>query len=203
MRETTSRRRFVQTASLLALVGCALPWGAALAQTPQKPKDDKKKKKKKRLPEPGDDPKFDCGKYWVAELGPSTSFSSSEPCLTIAEFRDFYGILMEKEKIYVRRERVDVETLRWVVLSAICTHLKCKIDYSPEDGHFVCPCHKSEFDLDGEVLRKPARKPLPDYSELLLREEGRLYLRREATRRSEPPPDPDNPEEQPQPVPPK
>lgn len=45
------------------------------------------------------------------------------------------------------------------VLSAHCTHLGCKINKA-ENGRLVCPCHGSEYDLEGNVLKGPAYKSL-------------------------------------------
>jgi len=45
------------------------------------------------------------------------------------------------------------------VLSTHCTHLGCKIDKT-ENGKLVCPCHGSEYDLEGKVLKGPAYKNL-------------------------------------------
>ncbi len=41
-----------------------------------------------------------------------------------------------------------------------CTHLGCAVPYDPAQGHFVCPCHGSEFEQDGQVLNPPAPRPL-------------------------------------------
>lgn len=43
-------------------------------------------------------------------------------------------------------------------LSLVCTHLGCTIEQAP-DG-FNCPCHGSQYDLQGRVTRGPAAKPL-------------------------------------------
>lgn len=43
--------------------------------------------------------------------------------------------------------------------SAHCTHLGCKID-KMENNQFVCPCHGSRYDLNGNVLKGPAYKNL-------------------------------------------
>jgi cytochrome b6-f complex iron-sulfur subunit len=43
-------------------------------------------------------------------------------------------------------------------LSAICTHLGCIVSQTPTG--FTCPCHGSQFDIDGNVLAGPAPKPL-------------------------------------------
>ena len=45
------------------------------------------------------------------------------------------------------------------VLSAKCTHLGCTINKA-ENGRLLCPCHGSEFDLDGKVIKGPAYKNL-------------------------------------------
>lgn len=45
------------------------------------------------------------------------------------------------------------------VLSARCTHLGCTINRT-ESNRLVCPCHGSEFDLDGNAVKGPAYKSL-------------------------------------------
>ena len=45
------------------------------------------------------------------------------------------------------------------VFSSHCSHLGCKIDKT-ESGKLVCPCHGSEYDLQGQVLKGPAYKNL-------------------------------------------
>jgi cytochrome b6-f complex iron-sulfur subunit len=46
----------------------------------------------------------------------------------------------------------------FTALSLLCTHLGCTVESKP-DG-FACPCHGSRFDLQGNVTRGPAGKPL-------------------------------------------
>ncbi len=45
------------------------------------------------------------------------------------------------------------------VLSAHCTHLGCVINQL-ENERLICPCHGSEYDLNGKVLKGPAYKNL-------------------------------------------
>jgi len=45
------------------------------------------------------------------------------------------------------------------VLSSHCTHLGCTINQT-ENSRLVCPCHGSEYDLNGTVLKGPAYKNL-------------------------------------------
>ncbi len=46
------------------------------------------------------------------------------------------------------------------VLSATCPHLGCPIDYQAQSRQFVCPCHRSVFDLDGARISGPAPRGL-------------------------------------------
>ena len=42
-------------------------------------------------------------------------------------------------------------------LSTRCTHRGCEVE--PASDRLVCPCHGSEYSLDGAVLRGPAPRP--------------------------------------------
>ena len=44
-------------------------------------------------------------------------------------------------------------------ISSICTHLGCNVNYVPGGG-FVCPCHGSRYDANGQVVHGPAPQPL-------------------------------------------
>jgi Rieske Fe-S protein len=111
----------------------------------------------------------------TADLGKVADLDSGEPVLVTAEFRDDAGKVVKDEKLFVRAVK-NGSGLNWVVLSAICTHLKCKLKYDGGDKQFVCPCHKSTFDLSGKVLKKPAKKNLPSFSDCVREENGRLIM---------------------------
>ena len=59
---------------------------------------------------------------------------------------------------------------------ASCTHRGCQPE--PVGARLVCPCHGSEFALDGRLLQGPAERPLTRYEvtvdggDLLVRMEG-------------------------------
>ena len=36
--------------------------------------------------------------------------------------------------------------------TSICPHAGCSVGYSPETGTYKCPCHDSQFSLDGEPI---------------------------------------------------
>ena len=41
-------------------------------------------------------------------------------------------------------------------LNAICTHLGCVVPFNKAANKFMCPCHGSQYDNQGKVIRGPA-----------------------------------------------
>jgi Rieske Fe-S protein len=56
--------------------------------------------------------------------------------------------------LFVRRTGPDAA----IALSTRCQHRGCQVD--PEADRLVCPCHGSEYALDGAVLKGPTQRPL-------------------------------------------
>jgi Rieske Fe-S protein len=54
---------------------------------------------------------------------------------------------------------------------AACTHQGCAVGAPDAAGVATCPCHGSQFDGTGAVLRGPARRPLPHYAVVLCGDE--------------------------------
>jgi len=52
------------------------------------------------------------------------------------------------------------ENNEFQVFSSHCTHLGCILKYDENSGIFKCPCHGSEFSINGNVIKGPARKRL-------------------------------------------
>lgn len=48
-------------------------------------------------------------------------------------------------------------------VNAACTHAGCDVLYDQNLGHIRCPCHGSEFGLDGQNIKGPAKEPLKAY----------------------------------------
>lgn len=112
-----------------------------------------------------------------ATVGDIKSIKCDEPAFHNLKFMDADGAEIASRKVYIWWEQQGRSGGVWHVLSAICTHLKCKVGYSSEEHKFICPCHKSEYDLSGKVIHKPAKKNLPDYSEDALEREGKLIIK--------------------------
>lgn len=58
---------------------------------------------------------------------------------------------------------------------AKCTHLGCTPNWFAQEKRFKCPCHGSNFNLDGDVLAGPA--PVPLYRcAISLASDGQIYI---------------------------
>lgn len=55
---------------------------------------------------------------------------------------------------------VDDESVRNYGLNAICTHLGCVVPWNVGQSKFMCPCHGSQYDETGKVVRGPAPRSL-------------------------------------------
>ena len=82
------------------------------------------------------------------------------------------------EEVIFRKNRVDgwkissEKTSAWILKKSSsevvafapqCTHLGCAYRYEEQKKTFLCPCHTSNFDLDGKVIDGPAPRPLDRY----------------------------------------
>jgi cytochrome b6-f complex iron-sulfur subunit len=41
-------------------------------------------------------------------------------------------------------------------ISAVCTHLGCVVPWNASESKFICPCHGSQYNSEGKVVRGPA-----------------------------------------------
>jgi cytochrome b6-f complex iron-sulfur subunit len=49
------------------------------------------------------------------------------------------------------------------VLSAVCSHLGCLVNYRKETREFICPCHGGKYDIAGRNIEGPPPAPLTKY----------------------------------------
>ena len=47
-------------------------------------------------------------------------------------------------------------TLEKYAINAVCTHLGCVVPWNRAANKFMCPCHGSQYDETGKVIRGPA-----------------------------------------------
>jgi len=48
------------------------------------------------------------------------------------------------------------KTLADFGINAVCTHLGCVVPWNANENKFMCPCHGSQYDSNGKVVRGPA-----------------------------------------------
>jgi Rieske Fe-S protein len=87
--------------------------------------------------------------------------------------RNGWAQTKSRRSIWVRRPADGSQSV--AVLSPICPHLGCPIDWRPERSEFVCPCHKGTFDVEGRVTAGPPPRRM-DTLETEVRD-GRLRVR--------------------------
>ena len=47
-------------------------------------------------------------------------------------------------------------TLATYGINAVCTHLGCVVPWNKAENKFICPCHGSQYNSQGKVVRGPA-----------------------------------------------
>lgn len=57
-------------------------------------------------------------------------------------------------------------------LYKVCTHLGCLYNWNNQENKFICPCHGSEFDIEGIYITGPALRSLDRFVVRLLDAQG-------------------------------
>jgi menaquinol-cytochrome c reductase iron-sulfur subunit len=89
-----------------------------------------------------------------SDVGPIADFSSlTQPIAkTITlERRDAWQTTSSQTAVYVLPAKAG--QLR--ILSPVCPHLGCSVQWQEAQGKFICPCHSGSFTADGERLAGP------------------------------------------------
>ncbi|MCF6268873.1 MAG: Rieske (2Fe-2S) protein [Melioribacteraceae bacterium] len=48
----------------------------------------------------------------------------------------------------------------FLAMSLTCTHLGCSVGWNKLENTFICPCHSSSFEINGDVTNQPAPRAL-------------------------------------------
>lgn len=62
----------------------------------------------------------------------------------------------------------------FVVLYGVCTHLGCLPKWEPVNERFACPCHGSQYELDGRYITGPAPRGLDRFPVTLTLADGTI-----------------------------
>lgn len=98
------------------------------------------------------------------DLGPLADLPVGEWRLVSLEVvhQDGWEKTRQRHAVWVRRDgNSDAEL---TVLSPICPHLGCPVNWHPDVREFICPCHGGTFDANGQHIAGPPPRsmdPLP------------------------------------------
>ena len=82
-----------------------------------------------------------------------------------SEFNDIgygSGAIVEKDSTKIAAYRDEAGKL--TLVSAVCPHMKCIVNWNNAEKTWDCPCHGSRFKTDGTVLEGPVFHPLQKIS---------------------------------------
>jgi menaquinol-cytochrome c reductase iron-sulfur subunit len=63
-----------------------------------------------------------------------------------------------------------------LIINSKCTHLSCTVNWSENDQVYLCPCHDAKFGREGEVLDGPPPRPLDQFDEFRVTDDGILEI---------------------------
>jgi Rieske Fe-S protein len=63
-----------------------------------------------------------------------------------------------------------------VAFNTVCPHLGCFVDYRTEKQDFFCPCHDSNFALDGKLKKGVSPRGM-DLLEVKIRNDGEVWVK--------------------------
>ena len=55
--------------------------------------------------------------------------------------------------VYLLKKKVEEGKDAVIAYNTVCPHLGCFVDYRENEQDFFCPCHDSQFSLDGELTK--------------------------------------------------
>ncbi len=108
---------------------------------------------------------------WI-DLGVLEALPQGVPALVRYEVQvsDGWARKARRASAWVYRQDEQVQ-----VFTSTCPHLGCAVRWRSDDSRFSCPCHQSEFSVNGDRLSGPAPRALDPLPWKL--EDGRLYVK--------------------------
>jgi menaquinol-cytochrome c reductase iron-sulfur subunit len=100
--------------------------------------------------------------YWV-DAGPLEAFPLSETRRLVFDnpLKQPWDGITARTIVYARYEGKSVDSSdRFLVLSANCAHLGCPVEWFPQSGLFMCPCHGGVYYANGERASGPPPRGL-------------------------------------------
>jgi cytochrome b6-f complex iron-sulfur subunit len=99
-----------------------------------------------------------------ATAGTAASGDGFEEVGNVSQLEETGQILNEElanGKALVVKDPADAKNL--IAVNPTCSHAGCSVTWESDQQKFFCPCHDSEFSIDGKVLEGPATEPLASY----------------------------------------
>ena len=62
---------------------------------------------------------------------------------------------IKKHNLFIYKNEDKIE-----VFDAHCTHMGCILNFYKDKQRFICPCHHSNFTIDGHRIKGPAQRDL-------------------------------------------
>lgn len=90
------------------------------------------------------------------ELGNDVSLSSFLDSHNVGDRTLVQGLKGDPTYIVVESQ----EAIGDYGINAICTHLGCVVPWNAAENKFKCPCHGSQYNATGKVVRGPAPRSL-------------------------------------------
>jgi len=98
---------------------------------------------------------------WV-DLGRVVDFATGETRLVTFDnpLRQPWDGMVAHTGVYVRREEPEGGKDRFRIFAVNCARLGCPVEWFPQSGLFMCPCHGGVYYADGERASGPPPRGL-------------------------------------------
>jgi Rieske Fe-S protein len=99
-----------------------------------------------------------------AEVDPGFEECGTDLCFDLAHPSNASLLQIDGARVVTvapqRYVLIRMSETEFIALSATCTHQGCTVRFVAGNDLLQCPCHGSQFGLDGAVIEGPANRPL-------------------------------------------